>query len=107
MVEIRKTNTFAKWIDELQGILARARIFARIEPLAARKPGNIEPVDLGISEMRIDYGPGYRVCFRKIGQRWSSIKTGYCWDYSLYLAYFKFITFYLFHLIDDDTADFL
>jgi len=68
MVEIRKTETFAKWIDGLQDIRARARILVRIERLAAGNPGDVKPVGEGVSEMRIDYGPGYRVYFKKIGQ---------------------------------------
>jgi len=59
MIEIRKTNHFAKWIDSLQDIRARARIQARIERLAMGNPGDVKPVGEGISEMRIDYGPGY------------------------------------------------
>ncbi len=63
MIEIRKTNHFAKWIDSLQDIRVRARIQARIERLAMGNPGDVKPVGEGISEMRIDYGPGYRVYF--------------------------------------------
>ena len=63
MIEIRKTNHFAKWIDSLQDIRARARIQARIERLAMGNLGDVKPVGEGISEMRIDYGPGYRVYF--------------------------------------------
>ena len=63
MVEIRKTEVFAKWIDELQDIRARARILVRIERLAAGNTGDVRPVGEGVSEIRIDYGPGYRVYF--------------------------------------------
>jgi putative addiction module killer protein len=69
MIEICKTETFAKWIDGLQDIRARARILARIERLAVGNPGDVKPVGEGISEMRIDYGPGYRVYFKKIGRQ--------------------------------------
>lgn len=69
MKEIRKTDIFAKWIDGLQDIRARARILVRIERLAAGNPGDVRPVGEGVSEMRIDYGPGYRVYFKKIRQR--------------------------------------
>ena len=62
-MEIRKTNHFAKWIDSLQDIRARARIQARIERIAIGNPGDVKSVGEGISEMRIDYGPGYRVYF--------------------------------------------
>lgn len=69
MIEIRKTEAFSKWINGLQDIRARARILVRIERLAAGNPGDVKPVGEGISEMRIDYGPGYRVYFKKKGQR--------------------------------------
>jgi len=69
MVEIRKTETFAKWIDGLQDLRARARILVRIERLAAGNSGDVKPVGEGVSEMRIDYGPGYRIYFRKTGQK--------------------------------------
>lgn len=68
MIEIRKTETFAKWIDGLQDIRARAKILVRIERLAAGNPGDVKPVGEGVSELRIDYGPGYRIYFKKIGQ---------------------------------------
>jgi len=68
MIEIRKTDTFAKWIDGLRDIRARARILVRIERLSLGNPGDVKPVGEGVSEMRIDYGPGYRVYFKKIGQ---------------------------------------
>ena len=68
MVEIRKTENFAKWIDGLSDIRARARILVRIERLAAGNPGDVKPVGEGVSELRIDYGPGYRVYYKKIGR---------------------------------------
>ncbi len=68
MIEIRKTDTFAKWIDGLRDIRARARILVRVERLSLGNPGDAKPVGEGVSEMRIDYGPGYRVYFKKIGQ---------------------------------------
>ena len=69
MIEIRKTDIFAQWIDGLQDIRARARILVRIERLVAGNPGDVKPVGEGVSEMRIDYGPGYRVYFKKIRQK--------------------------------------
>ncbi|MEA2080411.1 MAG: type II toxin-antitoxin system RelE/ParE family toxin [Pseudomonadota bacterium] len=68
MIEIRKTDIYAKWIDGLRDIRARARILVRVERLAAGNPGNVRPVGEGVSELRIDYGPGYRVYFTKQGQ---------------------------------------
>ena len=69
MIEIRKTEAFAEWLDGLPDIRARARILIRIERLATGNPGDVKPVGEVVSEMRIDYGPGYRVYFRKIGQK--------------------------------------
>jgi putative addiction module killer protein len=68
VVEIRKIELFAKWIDALRDLHARARIQALIERLAAGNPGDVEPVGEGVSELRINYGPGYRVYFKKRGQ---------------------------------------
>jgi len=67
MVEIRKTELFAKWLDNLRDIKAKARVLVRIERLATGNAGDVKPVGEGISEMRIDYGPGYRVYFMKRG----------------------------------------
>jgi len=63
MIEIRKTDIFAKWIDSLQDIRGRARIQARIERLAMGNSGDVKPVGEGVSEMRIDHGPGYRIYY--------------------------------------------
>jgi len=68
MFEIRKTETFAHWLDGLGDIRARARVQARIERLATGNAGDVRPVGEGVSEMRIDYGPGYRVYFTKRGR---------------------------------------
>ena len=69
MVEVRKTETFAKWLDALKDIRARARILVRIERLVAGNPGDVKPVGGGVSELRIDYGPGYRVYYKKQGRQ--------------------------------------
>ena len=68
MVEIRKTELFATWLDNLVDLRARARIQARIERLSGGNPGDVEPVGEGVSELRIHYGPGYRVYFKKRGR---------------------------------------
>jgi len=68
MIEIRKTDEFAEWLDDLRDIRARAHILIRIERLAAGNPGDVKPVAEGVSDMRIDYGPGYRVYFIKRGR---------------------------------------
>jgi len=67
-MEIRKTKTFAEWLDGLRDIRARARVLARVERLATGNAGDVKPVGEGVSEMRIDCGPGYRVYFKKRGR---------------------------------------
>ena len=69
VIQIRKTEIFAKWIDGLHDIRARARILVRIERLAAGNPGDVKPVDEGVSELRINYGPGYRVYYKQQGEK--------------------------------------
>lgn len=68
MIEIRKSEVYANWLDGLHDIYARARILVRVERLAAGNPGDVRPVGEGVSELRIDYGPGYRVYYKKQGQ---------------------------------------
>ena len=68
MIEIRKTAHFAQWLDDLRDLRARARVQARIERLAAGNPGDVESVGEGVSELRINYGPGYRVYFKTRGK---------------------------------------
>lgn len=67
MTEIRKTDRFAKWVDSLGDIQAKARVLVRIERLASGNAGDVKPVGGGVSEMRIDYGPGYRIYFIQRG----------------------------------------
>jgi putative addiction module killer protein len=69
MIEIRKTEIYAKWIDGLRDIRARARILARVERLATGNPGDVKPVGEGLSELRINYGPGYRVYYTQRGRK--------------------------------------
>lgn len=62
-VEVRQTDIFADWFAALRDRAARARITVRIRRLSLGNPGDVKPVGSGVSEMRIDYGPGYRVYF--------------------------------------------
>src|SRR5687767_6771364 len=68
-MEIRKTEFFAEWLDALRDIQARARVQARIERLAQGNAGDVRPVGEGVSELRIHYGPGYRVYFKQQGRQ--------------------------------------
>ena len=65
MFELRKTEVYTRWLDGLRDVRARARVLVRVERLAAGNPGDVRPVGEGVSELRIDYGPGYRVYFKK------------------------------------------
>jgi putative addiction module killer protein len=68
MLEIRKTDVFANWLDSLHDAQSRARVLVRIERLEAGNPGDVKPVGEGVSELRINYGPGYRVYYKQQGQ---------------------------------------
>ncbi|OGQ09468.1 MAG: addiction module antitoxin RelB [Deltaproteobacteria bacterium RBG_16_71_12] len=68
MFEIRQSAEFAAWLDDLRDLRGRARVQSRIERLAAGNPGDVKPVGHGVSELRIDYGPGYRVYFVRKGR---------------------------------------
>lgn len=67
MIEVRQTDVFADWFAGLRDREARARITVRIRRLSLGNPGDVKPVGGGVSEMRIDYGPGYRVYFVRRG----------------------------------------
>lgn len=60
-IEVRQTEVFAKWLAKLRDTEARARILVRIRRLTLGNPGDIKPVGQGVSELRLDYGPGYRI----------------------------------------------
>ncbi len=55
MIEIRKTDVYAKWLDGLLDVRGRARILARVERLATGNPGDVEPAGEGVSKLRIDF----------------------------------------------------
>ncbi len=67
MRELIKTRTFDRWLLDVKDLSARSRILARLDRLALGNPGDVKPVGSGVSELRIDYGPGYRVYFTQRG----------------------------------------
>lgn len=67
MIELKQTAVFAKWESRLRDKRARTIIAARLMRLAAGLPGDVEPVGDGVSELRIHYGPEYRVYFQQRG----------------------------------------
>jgi putative addiction module killer protein len=67
MLEVRQTPVFAAWFAELRDIRARARIQVRLDRMVLGHLGDIRPVGKGVSEARIDYGPGYRLYFIRQG----------------------------------------
>jgi len=68
MIEVRQSAEYAKWLRTLRDVKAKARIDIRIRRLSLGNPGDVKPVGEGVSELRIDYGPGYRVYFVQRGQ---------------------------------------
>jgi putative addiction module killer protein len=67
VIEIRQTAVFSDWFENLRDRQARSRIDVRIRRLSIGNPGDVEPAGEGVSELRVDYGPGYRVYFVRRG----------------------------------------
>jgi putative addiction module killer protein len=67
LIEIRKTKVFNNWMAGLRDHQARAKIAVRIDRLARGNPGDVAPVGEGVSELRVHFGPGYRVYFVQHG----------------------------------------
>ena len=65
---IHKTSVFKNWMKKLKDAIAKAHIDRRIDRLSRGNPGDVEPIGEGCSEMRIDYGPGYRVYYKDTGR---------------------------------------
>jgi putative addiction module killer protein len=68
MIEIRQTKIYSRWFSSLRDRQAKARIDIRIRRLSLGNPGDVKPVGQGVSELRIDYGSGYRVYFIQRGE---------------------------------------
>ena len=67
MFEVRRTDAFDGWLKGLRDSKGRSKIQARIDRLANGNPGDVGPIGDGLSEMRIDFGPGYRVYVQQRG----------------------------------------
>ena len=68
MIEVRQTDQYARWFEKLRDERTKARINTRIRRLSLGNPGDVRAVGHGVSELRIDYGPGYRIYFMQQGQ---------------------------------------
>jgi putative addiction module killer protein len=68
MIEVQRTDVFVAWLDNLRDNQAVARIAKRIKRIELGNPGDVKSVGCGVSELRIDYGPGYRLYFTKRGK---------------------------------------
>ena len=67
MVQVRQTERFVRWLEGLRDLRGRAKVLARIERLIGGNPGDTKPVGAGVSELRINFGPGYRVYYLQKG----------------------------------------
>ena len=68
MPTVKRTDEFSSWLKGLRDVRAKAKVVARIDRLALGNPGDVGPVGDGISEMRIHYGPGYRMYYVSRGE---------------------------------------
>jgi putative addiction module killer protein len=66
-VQVTRLDEFSDWLKALRDLRARAKITQRIDRLELGNPGDVAPVGEGVSEMRINYGPGYRVYIKQRG----------------------------------------
>lgn len=76
MFEVRQTTTYSDWFGALRDRVAKVRIDIRIRRLSLGNPGDVKPVGEGISEMRVDYGPGYRIYFVQKGSEYVVLLAG-------------------------------
>ena len=66
-MELRETEVYLDWLEALRDLRAKTRIASRVQRLLSGNPGDVRPVGGGVSELRINYGPGYRVYYWQRG----------------------------------------
>ena len=76
MIEVRQTPTYLAWFQALRDRQARSRIDIRIRRLSLGNVGDVKPVGEGVSELRVNFGPGYRVYFLQRGQEYIILLAG-------------------------------
>jgi len=76
MIEIRETETYSRWFARLRDRQAKARINIRIRRLSMGNPGEVKAVGEGVSELKLTYGPGYRVYFIQVAQEFVVLLAG-------------------------------
>lgn len=68
MITLNRTEVFTQWLASLKDLKARAKIIVRLRQVEAGNFGDVKPVGGGVSEMRVDFGPGYRLYFAREGR---------------------------------------
>lgn len=76
MLEVRQTATYSEWFDKLRDKAAKVRIDIRIRRLSLGNPGDVKPVGDGVSELRVNFGPGYRVYLVQRGEEFIVLLAG-------------------------------
>ena len=76
MPAVIRTEEFSRWLKNLRDIRARTKVISRIDRLTLGNPGDVKPVGDGVSELRIDYGPGYRIYYVKRGDEYVVLLCG-------------------------------
>ena len=76
MLEVRQTTTYSSWFEKLRDKAAKVRIDIRIRRLSLGNPGDVKPVGEGVSELRVNFGPGYRIYFVQRGDEFVVLLAG-------------------------------